>query len=83
MLLFYGIIYIWSKHCNLKMNRLRYNTPLALATLQKENVLAWKHVLLHGVYDFRNENYFDEFNLANPKIMALIHTKFWESPLSL
>ncbi len=50
----------------------------ALITLQKGNVLAWRHILLHGGYDFSRENTHDEFGLADPKIVTLIHTKFWE-----
>ena len=50
----------------------------ALVTLQKGNVLAWKHILLHGEYDLSRENTHDEFGLADPKIIASIHTKFWE-----
>jgi TnpA family transposase len=51
----------------------------ALIVLQKGNVLAWKHVLLHGEYDLSPENTHDEFGLMDPKITALIHTKFWET----
>ena len=51
----------------------------ALIVLQKGNVLAWKHVLLHGEYDLSLENTNDEFGLMDPKITALIHTKFWET----
>lgn len=51
----------------------------ALITLQRGNVLAWKHILLHGGYDLSHENTYDEFGLADPKIIALIHTKFWET----
>ena len=54
----------------------------ALMTLQKGNVLAWKHVLLHGIYDLSCENNRDEFNLVNPKIGALIYSKFWESQIT-
>jgi len=50
----------------------------ALITLQKGNVLAWKHILLHGEYDLSHENTSDEFHLADPKFLSLIHTRFWE-----
>jgi len=50
----------------------------ALITLQKGNVLAWKHILLHGEYDLSTKNNQDEFALVNPKIVNLLHTKFWE-----
>jgi TnpA family transposase len=51
----------------------------ALIVLQKGNVLAWKHILLHGEYDLSIENTNDEFGLMDPKIIALIYTKFWET----
>ena len=54
----------------------------ALITLQKGNVLAWKHILLHGQYDMSSENTRDEFGLADPKFVALIHTKFWEEQIA-
>ena len=54
----------------------------ALVTLQKGNVLAWKHILLHGEYDLSRENTRDEFGLADPKIIASIHTKFWEEQIA-
>lgn len=54
----------------------------ALATLQKGNVLAWKHILLYGEYDFSPKENHDEFNLADPKIITLIHTKFWEAKIA-
>lgn len=54
----------------------------ALITLQKGNVLAWKHILLHGQYDMSNENTRDEFGLADPKIVAIIHTRFWEAQMA-
>jgi TnpA family transposase len=54
----------------------------ALITLQKGNVLAWKHILLHGQYDMSSENTRDEFGLADPKIVALIHTRFWERKMA-
>jgi TnpA family transposase len=54
----------------------------ALITLQKGNVLAWKHILLHGQYDMSSENTRDEFGLADPKFVALIHTKFWEAQMA-
>lgn len=54
----------------------------ALITLQRGNVLAWKHILLHGGYDLSRENTHDEFGLADPKIVALIHTKFWEQKIA-
>lgn len=55
----------------------------ALIVLQKGNVLAWKHVLLHGEYDLSLENIHDEFGLMDPKIIALIHTKFWETQMAV
>lgn len=51
----------------------------ALIVLQRGNVLAWKHILLHGEYDLSLENNNDEFGLMDPKIIALIYTKFWET----
>lgn len=54
----------------------------ALITLQKGNVLAWKHILLHGQYDISSENTRDEFGLADPKIVAIIHTRFWEAQMA-
>ncbi len=54
----------------------------ALITLQKGNVLAWKHILLHGEYDLTPENNQDEFALADPKIVNLLHTKFWEEEIT-
>lgn len=51
----------------------------ALVTLKKGNVLAWKHILLHGEYDLSRENTHDDFGLADPKIITLIYTGFWES----
>jgi TnpA family transposase len=54
----------------------------ALTTLQKGNVLAWKHILLHGQYDMSSENTHDEFGLADPKIVTLIHTRFWEPQIA-
>ena len=54
----------------------------ALTTLQKGNVLAWKHILLHGQYDMSSENTHDEFGLADPKIVTLIHTRFWEPKIA-
>lgn len=54
----------------------------AFITLQKGNVLAWKHILLHGQYDMSSENTRDEFGLADPKFVALIHTKFWEEKIA-
>ena len=51
----------------------------ALIVLQKGNVLAWKNILLHGEYDLSLENTNDEFGLMDPKIIALIYTKFWET----
>ncbi len=53
----------------------------ALATLQKGNVLAWKHILLHGEYDLSLKENHDEFGLADPKIITIINTRFWESPI--
>jgi len=50
----------------------------ALITLQKGNVLAWKHILLHGEYDLTQEGTRDEFGLADPKIITSISTRFWE-----
>jgi len=50
----------------------------ALITLQKGNVLAWKHILLYGEYDLSRKNTLDEFGLADPEIVTLMHTKFWE-----
>jgi TnpA family transposase len=54
----------------------------ALVTLQKGNVLAWKHILLHGEYDLSSENTPDDFGLADPKIVAFIHTRFWEARMA-
>lgn len=54
----------------------------ALITLQKGNVLAWKHILFHGGFDLSRENTRDEFGLADPKIVAIIHTRFWESKIA-
>lgn len=34
----------------------------ALITLKKGNVLAWKHILLHGEYDLSRDNIDDEFS---------------------
>lgn len=50
----------------------------ALVTLKKGNVLAWKHILLHGEYDLSRENTHDDFGLADPRIIARIYTGFWE-----
>lgn len=50
----------------------------ALATLKKGNVLAWKHILLHGEYDLSSSGINDEFGLADPKFIAIISTRFWE-----
>jgi len=50
----------------------------ALATLKKGNVLAWKHILLHGEYDLSSDRINDEFGLADPKFIAIIGTRFWE-----
>lgn len=77
-------IILWNYLYLIKM--LQSNDPAkiqyALITLQKGNVLAWKHVLLHGIYDLSYENNRDEFDLANPKIVALIYSKFWESQIT-
>jgi hypothetical protein len=58
------------------------NVKYALITLEKSNVLAWKHILLHGIYDMSHENNRDEFDLADPKIMSLIHSRFWETQIT-
>ncbi len=40
------------------------------------------YILLHGEYDLSPENNYDEFAIADPKIVNLIHTRFWESKIT-
>lgn len=54
----------------------------ALITLQKGNVLAWRHILFYGGYDLSRENIHDEFGLADPKIITAIPTRFWEKQIT-
>ena len=76
MLLFSGTIYILLK-CSSSGDE--QTKVYALAALQKGNVLAWKHILLHGEYDLSQEFDNDEFGLGDPKIVAGMHTRFWEA----
>lgn len=50
----------------------------ALVTLKKGNVPVWRHILLHGEYDLSRKNIHDDFGLADPKIITIIYTGFWE-----